>query len=266
VRKVLAFLRVSWLTATSYRLALAFSFGGLIVSFVPLYFVAGALQPVVEDSIRMEGEQYFGFLVVGIAITYYLGFAMRSLPGAISGGIRSGTLEALIATPTPLPILIAGQMAYSFCITTARAVVIFLAMWIAGAPIAWTGLPLSAAIVGLIVLAHIPVGLIAAALHLVFRTSGPLTSGVLFGSTLLGGVYYSTTVIPDAIQPLAALVPLTYGLRALRQTMLGGESLAAVTPDLLVLSGFAVVLMIMGLTAFRMALNYARQAGTLAQY
>ncbi|MEX1256028.1 MAG: ABC transporter permease [Gemmatimonadota bacterium] len=264
--KVLAFLRASWLTSVSYRLSLVFSLGGLVVGFIPLYFVSRALQPVVEDSIRMEGEQYFGFLVVGIAVTYFLGFAMRSLPGAISGGIRSGTLEALLATPTSLPTLLAGMLSYPFVLTTVRASILVLAMAIVGTPVSWGNLPLSTFILALIVLAHIPVGLCSAALHLVFRTSGPLASGVLAASTLLGGVYYSTTVIPEAIQPLAAIFPLTYGLRALRRALLAGEPLSVVGGDLVILGLFATVLLALGLWAFRHALNYARKAGTLAQY
>jgi ABC-2 type transport system permease protein len=264
--KVLAFLRASWLTATSYRLSLVFSIGGLIVGFIPIYFVSRALQPVVEESIRLEGEQYFGFLVIGIAVTYFLGFAMRSLPGAIAGGIRSGTLEALLATPTRLPTLLAGMLAYPFVLTTARATILLLAMALFGAPVSWENVPMSVLILALIVLAHIPVGLFAAALHLVFRTSGPLASGVLAASTLLGGVYYSTSVIPDVIQPFAAAFPLTYGLRALRRALLTGEPLSVVGGDLLVLALFAAVLMALGLWAFGYALRYARRAGTLAQY
>ena len=44
--------------------------------------------------------------------------------------------------------------------------------------------------------------------------------------SLLGGVYYSTSVIPEVVRPLASVVPLTYGLRALRRTLLSGEPLS----------------------------------------
>jgi ABC-2 type transport system permease protein len=191
---------------------------------------------------------------------------MRSLPGAVSGGIRSGTLEALLATPTRLPTLLAGMLSYPFALTMIRASILLVAMAVFGAPVFWENLPAGALILALIVLAHIPVGLLSAALHLVFRTSGPLASGVLAASTLLGGVYYSTTVIPEAIQPLASLFPLTYGLRALRRTILSGEPISAVSGDLTMLALFAAGLLVLGLWAFGYALNYSRKAGTLAQY
>jgi hypothetical protein len=66
MRETLALMRASWLTATSYRLGMVMSLGGLIVTILPMYFVAGALQPVLADRISTEGGQYFGFLVVGV--------------------------------------------------------------------------------------------------------------------------------------------------------------------------------------------------------
>lgn len=266
MKKVLALLHAQWRVARSYRLNLVISFGGMFVAFVPLYFAANALQPMAADSIRLEGENYFAFLIIGIVVTSYLSFAMGSIPAAISSGIGAGTLEALLATPTRLSTLLLGLSSYGFLRTTVRALLLIGAMALVGGPVAWKMLPASAAIVMLIVLAHLPVGLAAAALHLVFRTAGPLVPAALSASTLLGGVYYSTTVIPEVIRPLSALFPLTYGLRALRRTLLSGEPISTVAGDLVILGLLAALLLAIGLAAFRAALTYARRAGTLAQY
>lgn len=266
LRKVAALTRAAALTALSYRLALVLSLGGILFSLVPLFFVAEALQPTVAASIEDEGAHYFSFLVVGLAITAYIGFAMRSIPSAVSSGIGSGTLEALFTTPTRIPVLLAGMAGYDFIRTTVQALIMLAAVLVAGGTITWSGIPLSLLIVFLLLTAHASVGLVAAALHLAFRTSGPLVGATLALSTLLGGVYYSTSVIPDVIQPLAYLVPLTYGLRALRQSLLQGAELATVAADVVILAGFTIVLLTMGILAFRMGLRYARRAGTLAQY
>jgi ABC-2 type transport system permease protein len=101
---------------------------------------------------------------------------------------------------------------------------------------------------------------------LAFRTTGPLSSVVLILSGLLGGVYYPTNVIPEGIQKLSLAVPLTYGLRALRRTLLEGMPFSAVAPDVITLLGFVVLLTSVGLLVLTEALHYARRAGTLAQY
>jgi ABC-2 type transport system permease protein len=73
-------------------------------------------------------------------------------------------------------------------------------------------------------------------------------------------------VIPGAIQMISAIVPLTYGLRAIRVVLLEGKPLTAVSGDLFMLLGFAVGLFVVSTIAFQAALRYARRAGTLAQY
>lgn len=266
LRKVWGLVRGSFLTAASYRLRLVLGVAGLAVTLVPLFFVAEALQPVVADSIRDEGEQYFGFLLVGLAVMGFVTFALQSVERPISSGINTGTLEALLATPTPLPVLLAGMAGYDFLRTSGRALLLLAALLVAGPTVAWAALPLALLILALIIVAYAGVGLVAAAAHLVFRTSGPLVTGTLTLSVLLGGAYYSSSVVPDVVQPLATLVPLTYGLRALRQVLLHGVGVGAVAADLTALAVLALLLLTAGVLAMRAGLRYARRSGTLTQY
>ena len=85
-------------------------------------------------------------------------------------------------------------------------------------------------------------------------------------SGFLGGVYYPTHVIPSWLHSVSAALPLTYGLRALRRTLLEGWTLAQVLPDLEMLLLFDAVLGMVGVAAFTVALRHARRSGTLAQY
>jgi len=62
------------------------------------------------------------------------------------------------------------------------------------------------------------------------------------------------------------MIPLTYGLRALRRTLLEGEPLRAVLPDLAILALFVVGLLSVGMIALRVALAYARRVGSLSHY
>jgi len=82
----------------------------------------------------------------------------------------------------------------------------------------------------------------------------------------LGGVYYPTHVMPSWLPRLSDAIPLTYGLRALRMTLLEGIPFSAVIPDVATLIGFVLVLTALSLFALTEALHYARRSGTLAQY
>jgi ABC-2 type transport system permease protein len=90
----------------------------------------------------------------------------------------------------------------------------------------------------------------------------------LFGgvSTLLAGVYYPISVLPNWLEPLSRLLPLTYALDAMRLAMLKGYSLYEVRFDILVLLGFSIVLTPLAFLAFRQALKWAKKEGSLIQY
>jgi ABC-2 type transport system permease protein len=266
MREAYALIRASWLSATSYRLALLLSLGALAAAVVPVYFVANAIQPVIADSIQTQGGEYFAFLIVGMIAFSFLSTAVSALPGAVSGGIGSGTLEALFSTRAKVTSLVSGMIGYGFLWTAARALILILTGVLFGADFAWTKAFTAGAILLLIVLAYLPFGLLSAALVLAFRTSGPLPRGVMVLSGLLGGVYYPTKVIPSWIQNVSEVVPLTYGLRALRQTLLEGMPLQVVARDVTILVGFVIVLSAVGVWAFARALRYAKQAGNLSQY
>jgi ABC-2 type transport system permease protein len=266
MRSVLALMRAAWLSALSYRLATLISLVGLLASVVPIYFISHAVQDLASSSIQLEGGNYFGFIITGIASVYVLSAAVSAIPGALAGSIGSGTFEALLVTRTPLPILLVGMSAYPLAQSLFRALLLLVGASVIGVDVAWGMLPLVVVIVALLIVAYGALGLVAASLVLVFRTSGPLITAIVAGSGLLGGVYYSTTVIPGWLQALSGLVPLTYGLRAGRRLLLGGASLSAVGTDVGILALIAVGGLAVGGTIFAIALRHARRAGTLSQY
>src|SRR5918993_1165803 len=118
----------------------------------------------------------------------------------------------------------------------------------------------------LIILAYAGFGMFTASLVLAFKTPGPLPAAILALSALFGGVYYPSHVIPSWLQLGSYVMPLTYGLRALRQTLLEGASFVTVSGDVMILLALTVALLGSGILVFAAALRYARATGTLAQY
>lgn len=266
MHSVPAFLRYDFLTRTSYRIQTLFMLAGVVALVVPVYFIGHALQPTMAESIRHEGGHFFGFLVVGLAAQRILWAAMEALPTTLGSGIRTGTLEAFFATPVAVPTLVVSMMTYKIVWGLLEGVLLLVAGWLLGMRLEPGHLLAGGLVVSLIVLAHVPFGLMASAGILAFRSSGPFLLSAYGASVFLGGVYYPTHVIPAWIEQVSAAVPLTYGLRALRRILLEGWSVAAVANDLLILVGFIVVLGVLSTIVFRSALRYARRAGSLAQY
>lgn len=266
LRSIGAFVRQDFLTQASYRVQMLITVGSIVVMMIPIYFIARALNPMMADSIQNQGGEYFGFLVVGLAIQVFLGQVVTALPAAVGSGIRTGTLEALFATPNRVATLLGGMTAYKILWGLVQVLVLLGTGWAFGAHLVAAKILPALLIVILIALAYLPFGLLAAAGILAFRTAGPLVSVVSVGSVLLGGVYFPTQAIPSSIESLSAIVPLTYGLRALRRILLEGLPIAAVTQDIAFLLGFIVLTGALAAWLLAAALRYARKSGSLAQY
>jgi ABC-2 type transport system permease protein len=266
MRRVLAFIRRDFLVAASYRTGMLMSLGSLVTMVVPLYFIASAIQPVFGSTIESEGGTYFAFVIAGMASYQFVMTAVSAIPTALASGLRTGTFEALVATPSRLPVVLTGMIAYPFLWTVLRALVLLGAGQLLGADFDLSRMLLGLVIWALITLAYVPFGILGAALLLVTRTTGPLPNAVLMASMFLGGVYYPTHVIPSWLQDLSQAIPLSYGLRAFRKALATDASLAQVLPDLGIVAVFSVGMTVVAMLVLQMALGHARRAGTLAQY
>lgn len=266
MREARALIRAAWLTASSYRVGMVLSLLSLAAVVLPLYFISNALQQTMQGAISAESRQYFAFVAVGAAVFSLLATCATALPGALDAAIARGTFEAMLGTPARLRAICAGLMGYGVLWSVLRAAILLLAAVALGARVVWNGVPLGILLVVITMLSYVGVGLALSGLVLVFRTTGPTTTAFLTASMFLGGVYYPTQVIPSWIREIASFLPITYGLRALRQVVLRGASFAAVTPDLAVLSAMTVVSVALGAILFSAALRHARRAGTLASY
>src|SRR5688572_19709556 len=164
MHKVWALIRASWLSASSYKLGVVFSFGSLVVSVIPIFFVTRALQTTMADVIKGQGDQYFAFLIVGLIALNVVTSTIYALPSGLQNATSTGTLEALLATPTSVTALLVGLSGYEVLFSLLRGAVMLVAAGILGARVEWLQLGASIPIVALVVLSHLPLAIISAAM------------------------------------------------------------------------------------------------------
>jgi ABC-2 type transport system permease protein len=71
---------------------------------------------------------------------------------------------------------------------------------------------------------------------------------VILPQALLGGVFWPVERLPDILQAIAHVLPVTYAVDALREVMIKGADFgtAAVQLDLAVLAGIAILFVVLG--------------------
>lgn len=264
--RFLAFLERDLRVESSYRLSFAWTFLGIFTSVFMFYYMARLLGPAASPHVQEYGGNYFAFLLIGIAFVRYLNVALHGFSGGLRRAQSDGTLEAMLMTPTRVSMIAFGSSLWNYARTTLE-VLVYLAMGRLFLGIDLHGNPMAAVLVLLVsVVAFSAIGVISASIILVIKRGDPVTW--VFGtvSSLLGGVYYPISILPDWVQGLAGFLPITYTLRALRLALLQGASLADLAGDLLMLMGFCLVLIPLSLYAFRMAMRRARYDGSLTHF
>lgn len=263
---IAALLKASFLTAASYRVRFVQAIITSLVTVIPVFFVARALQPMMGPTIQAEGKDFFAFLVVGFVVMAFVVMCVDSLPSQVSGDINNGFFEALLGAPVGTPTVLVGMVAYPVLFTMARGALMLSLAAVMGVHMSLARLPEVALIVALLAIAHFGISLVATGLMVAFRTTLAIPQVVITASGFLGGVYWPTSVIPSWVFTVSKFVPLTYGLRAIRQAVLEGRALPQLADDVVTLAAFAGCLMALGILAMSLALAHARRRGTLSQY
>lgn len=267
LRLLLAFLIRDFFTETSYRLSFLLGIGGVLFRAFIFYFLAQLIGDSAAPLLADYNGDYFAFVIIGVALGGYFGVGLSGFARALRQAQTTGTLEALLMTPVPVPLVIVGSAAWSYVFTTFRVVVYLLAgVLLLGLDLSGANVWAALLILLLGIIAFASIGILAASIIMVIKRGDPITA--LFGNlaNLVGGVFYPIEVMPDWLQAIARLLPITYALHGLRLALLTGASWHELAPDVWALLAFCVLLFPFSLWIFRFAVDRARADGSLAQY
>jgi ABC-2 type transport system permease protein len=262
-----AFIRRDFLVEASYRVSFWLQFVGLFFSVWVWYFLAAWLGGTSIPYLEAYGGSPFAFILIGVAFSGYFGVAMSSFAASIRQAQTTGTLEAMLTTPTRLSVIILSSSLWSYLLTTLK-VLLYLGIGagLLGVELRGGNLPAALLVLALSILTFSSLGILAASFIMILKRGDPITWAVSAVSGLLGGVYFPVEVLPGWLAWVARLIPVTYALRALRMGLLQGASMAALAPDLLTLLLFSLILLPLSLAGFWFSVRQARRDGSLTHY
>jgi ABC-2 type transport system permease protein len=264
LRKLASFFRRDFAIARGYRGALVLETLEALFGVATYYYLSRFVQSPELTRALPAGSNYFAFALVGFAFFDYLNVSIDAFDTSLSEAMQNRTLEALLVTQTPLPLILVGSAIYPF-LTLALRTCVYLA-WAAllfGFAPRSANWPGAAAVLLASVLAFAGLGILSASYQILFKRGNPAKWIVLGVSGLLGGMMYPVSVLPQALQIVARLIPVTYSLEGMRAALLDGAGWNRIGPSILALLLFAAVLLPLSLSVFAWALNRTRITGTL---
>jgi ABC-2 type transport system permease protein len=214
---------------------------------------AGRADPVTvaERQVRERGSRYIDFVIPGLIGMNIMGGGIWGLGFSIVDARRKNLLKRLVATPMPRREYLMSFL-FSRLIMLVVEIVVVLGFAVAffGVPVRGSLLQLSA-IALLSALAFGGMGLLLAARPRTIEGVSGLMNLAMLPMWVLSGVFFSSENFPRVVQPFIQALPLTATNDALRATMLRGEGLGTVGPELAILAVWMIATFAIALRIFR---------------
>jgi ABC-2 type transport system permease protein len=211
----------------------------------------GQEPPIVADSVSGKQLDPFQFYVPGMAVMFIL------MVGGIGGAESTieerdkGTFKRNLLAPIGRASYLSGTLLARFLMGCMQLVVFFGAGILIFGMVIEGSFLLVALIGALVVMFGVGLGLLVSSfIHTRDGATGAIMALVLPMSAL-GGLWWSIDLMPGYMQSIAHVLPTYHAQNALTNVVVRGKDLAEIAPNLLVLAGFAIAVLVAGLLFFK---------------
>lgn len=260
--KTFAIAKRDWLTAIRYRTGFLITTLGAAAELAAFYYLAHAIGP----GFRPEGIDYFPFLLVGTGFYTFLITGINAFLVVIQEAQQTGTLEVLMTTSTPAPVLLFLSAISAFAGSTLQLI------FYIGAGLLLSDFPFHPNVVGSLVIfvlslmMAVAFGMFAASLQLAIQKGSALVWLLGSGAWFMTGTLFPVSTLPKPLAQLAEWIPITHALTGMRMALLQGIDFGGLGREIAALALFCAVLLPSSLWVFSRTLRAARRGGTLSFY
>jgi ABC-2 type transport system permease protein len=251
------------LTFASYPFAFATQAVSLFFSLTLFYYISR----LVHFETFASKDAYFAFAVVGLVTLQVLNSILDQPPNALRGELVAGTFERFLVSPFGPARGIVAMMLFPFVLSLITGTVMIAFSSLAfGLDVRWetAALALPVAVLAGLAFACFGIALVAAAV-VVKRTASGAT-WVVAGFSVVAGLYFPVTVLPDWIEWTSSVQPFTPAVDLMRNVLVGTPMQESAWLAAAKVAGFTAALMPLAAWLLTRALLVARKRGTILEY
>lgn len=204
-----------------------------------------------QKEISTLGASYIDWFIPGILGFSLMNSGIIGIATAFVSFREKGILRRIKVTPFPLWKFILARIVAGLMLSLVTSGILILlgkALWgltIRGNPLLIIGVLI------VVSMAMLAIGYAIAAIARNTETAASYANLITFPMMFLSGVFFPLASMPIWLRPVINIMPLKYGVEALRQPMLYGHGLGAIWTDLLILAAIFVVFMAFAVRYFK---------------
>lgn len=219
----------------------------------------GGIGP--DTRVEFLGESLFGENLgqfdLGAPQQLILFVFLTSLAGsaALIQTRRLGVSRRMVSTPTSIGEILVGETGGRFAVAMIQGLFIMIGAAVAF-EVRWGNLGAASALLILIALVGAGGGMLMGSLFDNDEQAGSMGVFMGLGLAALGGCMVPLEIFPDTMQTVAHITPHAWALDGFAELIRRGGTIADIVPELVVLAGFAVVLLALGTWRLRAKLTH----------
>lgn len=266
LRKIGALVKKEFLIQSSYKLSFIFSWVDNFVLVMIFYFIAKLCGWETSYYLKEYQTGYFPFVIVGIPFSSYFLRAMSNFSGNVRQEQIAGTLEAWLASPTKISVIVIFSSLWDFFSCMNIIICLFFGVIFFGLNLSQMNFLTALIIFILTLVIYGGIGIIIASFIIVFKKGDPISWIIAAFTSLFSGVFFPIKILPAGLQNISSFLPTTYALRALRHALLQGYSFSMLILDITILFLFCIIILSFSVIIFKYSIRKAKVDGSLSYY
>ncbi|HLO14833.1 MAG TPA: ABC transporter permease, partial [Anaerolineales bacterium] len=269
LRALYVIARKDWKVFWRYPLNAASNIFQPIIWITPVYFMGKAFstngQALGFAAYSGTGD-YMSFILLGTVLTNFILTVFWGMGYALKNDMDAGVLESNWLTPVPRLLILVGRTLSSLLVTaiTSFVMLVIAAMLFGFKP---TGNTLAAFLTAIPMLIGLyGFGFAFAAVVLLIREANTLVDVSSFLVQGFSGTNFPVKSLPTWLIPISLILPLTYGLDAVRGLLLQTNTLLPIKVEIAILIVFMFGMLWFGAWIFSRVERQVRMLGTLGQH
>ncbi|MCO5226484.1 MAG: ABC transporter permease [Thermomicrobiales bacterium] len=207
--------------------------------------------PIEEVHVEALNTTFIDWFMPGIIAMSLMNTGIIGISTAFVAFREKGILRRIKVTPFPLWKFLTARVIGAMIVgLLSTFVLIGLSMILFGAEVRGNWLLIIAVIV-LVSTCMLSIGAAIAAIARNVETAAGMANMITFPMMFLSGVFFPISSMPDWMRPIMAVMPLKYGVNALREPMLYGHGISAIWTDLLILIAISIAAIFIAVRMFR---------------
>jgi len=261
-------LKKDFLFEFTYKITFFGQFLGIFLTAISFFFISETFFGLESSHLESFDNNYFLFATIGIAVIDIVITIMRSLTFSLRESQSFGFVEILFISYISPVYIFACSAIYPFLKGVLKFLLYVLLLQIIGNhAFTLSSVCVSFLLFIVMIIPFLALSFLALSFVLYFKQADPINFFINMVVSIFSGIIYPVSVLPDFMQKISDIIPLTHQLNSIRYLLINNSLDQYIFSNLFFLHVFiSIIFLFICIQIFKNIIFMAKRNGTIGNY